>query len=269
MSAVSHIEERDRAAHPNTVSDFVCEAFVKIAEKSSPHNRQFICTNCHNKLFRYNCPNFLQEKPCICNSCKGKQFAGVSTIKKTISNDYPNISTSILPSQNILSNANPNIYQQLPISNLLHKPTNTILMKKSLGIEGCPTKIDVNHEKKVGVNFFCVCTCCHRPFKRKLCIEFVKENYYYLSDIISHSLSDDIRYKCTGMLEYICKTCDRQLNKHNTTPIMPCEAVASPKKVFFLSASYVTTMVPEEMPMNLVRAITILLVILFVRLLQK
>ena len=35
------------------------------------------------------------------------------------------------------------------------------------------------------------------------------------------------------MEEYICKTCNRQLDKNNTNPVTPCEAVASPQKGVF------------------------------------
>ena len=112
-----------------------------------------------------------------------------------------------------------------------HFPVDNTQRRKSLGEQNChEISVNMNHEE----NVLCVCKCCHRTFERKLCIEFVKDNYDYSSDIVSHTLSDDIRYKCRGMLEYICKICDQQLNKNNNTPVIPCEAVASPQKGLFM-----------------------------------
>ena len=78
-----------------------------------------------------------------------------------------------------------------------------------------------------------VCTCCHRTFRKVMCIVFSEENYNFNHPTISESLSMDIRYKDPNREEYICKSCHRQLCKSNSTPIMPCQAVASPKKGSF------------------------------------
>ena len=78
-----------------------------------------------------------------------------------------------------------------------------------------------------------VCTFCHNTVQRQLSVQFVKHNYDFNNSIICKALSSDIRYRHEGMGEFICKNCHRKLHKLNTTPVMPCEAVASPSKGTF------------------------------------
>ena len=87
-------------------------------------------------------------------------------------------------------------------------------------------------ESEAGI-YLCVCTCCHKTLPRHWCLIFKEKNYNFENAVVTEALAVDIRYKQSGMHEFICKNCHHHLWRKQTAlslPVMPNDAIASPKK---------------------------------------
>ena len=87
-------------------------------------------------------------------------------------------------------------------------------------------------ESEAGI-YLCVYTCCHKTLPRHWCLIFKEKNYNFENAVVTEALAVDIRYKQAGMHEFICKNCHHHLGRKQTAfslPVMPNDAIASPKK---------------------------------------
>ena len=181
---------------------------------------EFICKNCH-KFFPSNKykSTIAEVNKCVEQSVNTTLISTTTAIEvqRDFQGQIPLVNSSNLPSDEFMP--------------LIESVLDTV---SDCSLTCVPTG-SANFIEKEGGNesYLCVCTCCHRTFNRRLCVKFVKVNYDFTNEIVSECLSNDIIYQHTGMDEFICKTCNRQLYRKNNEPIMPYEAVASPQKGLF------------------------------------